>query len=250
MIFARPGLWWLTWQGGKVLCSEVAASPAAGSCQVVARAAESRPLALRFCSITQRCVNAQRPGALKTRIESPLIRINGPIWQLISQQRIPGSGYDPCLCPLRRTPSIDPRCLCFLSRTFPQVLIQAPVGIMTSLYTPEISLSRKMSECKARPTYHQDTVMRVPWAYLASRLVVKQCSLPYLQVWGLLRHLGLLWTLSRHLLSAQTPHSHEGRSTNDGDPADTTLALNDCHLNVWASVNIPGMQRVKATRAL
>ena len=47
------GLWWLTWQGRKVLCSEISASPAASSCQVVARPAESWPLPLRFCSITQ-----------------------------------------------------------------------------------------------------------------------------------------------------------------------------------------------------
>ena len=62
MVSARPGLWWLTWQGGKVLCSEVAASAAAGSCQVVARAAESRPLPLRFCSVTQKCVVPSKAG--------------------------------------------------------------------------------------------------------------------------------------------------------------------------------------------
>lgn len=51
MLDAGLGLLALTWQGWEVLRSEVAASPAASSCQVVARAAECRPLPLRFCNL-------------------------------------------------------------------------------------------------------------------------------------------------------------------------------------------------------
>ena len=72
MLHAGPRLWAPTWQGRKVLCSEIAASAAARSCQVVARAAEGWALPLRFystkprrcdCLIRQEALCSQRKGA-------------------------------------------------------------------------------------------------------------------------------------------------------------------------------------------